>query len=63
MSHDERELWRINIENAVDKVCGTYGSDVARSVFQRYDATNFEDLSPGYYAETFGDFELIANYN
>ena len=63
MSRDERELWRINIGNSVDKVCGTYGSDVVRSVFQRYDATNFEDLSPSYYAEVFGDLELIANDN
>lgn len=63
MSRNERERWRINIENAVDEVCGTYGADVARSVFQRYDATNFDDLSPCYYGEVFGDLELIANDN
>lgn len=63
MSRDEKEMWRINIENAVDEVCGTYDADVAKSVFQRYDATNFDDLSPCYYTEVFGDLELIANDN
>ena len=63
MSHEEHEMWRINIENSVDEVCRTYGADVARSVFKRYDATNFDDLSPCYYSEVFGDLELIANDN
>ena len=61
MSHTEREMWRINIENAVDAVCGIYGSAVARSVFQRYDATNFDDLNSCYYSDVFGDLELMAN--
>ena len=34
MSCDEKKMWRINIENAASEVCGTYGADVARSVFQ-----------------------------
>lgn len=63
MSYEEREMWRINIENAVDEVCRTYGADVAKSVFQRYDATDFDDLCPCYYGEIFGDLELIANDN
>ena len=63
MSCDEKKMWRINIENAASEVCGTYGADVARSVFQRYDATNFDDLSPCYYGKVFGDLELIANDN
>ena len=63
MSHDEREMWRINIENAVDEVCGTYGAYVAKSVFQRYNATNFNDLSSCYYSDVFGDLELMANDN
>lgn len=61
MSHEEREMWRISIENAAHEVCEIYGVDVARSVFQRYDATNFDDLSSGYYGEVFGNLELIAN--
>ena len=60
MSRDKKEMWRINIENAAHEVCG---ADVARSVFQRYDATNFDDLSPCYYSEVFGDLELISNDN
>ena len=63
MSRDKKEMWRNNIENAAHEVCGTYGADVARSVFQRYDATNFDDLSPCYYSEVFGDLELISNDN
>lgn len=63
MSRNEREMWRINIENTVDAVCGIYGTDAAKSVFHRYDATNFDDLNPCYYAEVFGDLELIANDN
>jgi len=63
MSRDKKEMWRINIENAAHEVCGTYGADVARSVFQIYDATNFDDLSPCYYSEVFGDLELISNDN
>lgn len=46
MSRNENEMWHINIENAAREVCETYGADTARSVFQRYDATNFDDLSP-----------------
>lgn len=51
----------MNIENAAHEVCKTYGADVARSVFQRYDATNFDNLISAYYSEVFGDLELIAN--
>ncbi len=56
-------MWRINIENAFDEVCGTYGAYVAKSVFQRYNATNFNDLSSCYYSDVFGDLELMANDN
>lgn len=35
MVYEEREMWRINIENAVDEVCRTYGPDVAKSIFHR----------------------------
>ena len=63
MLRAEKEMWRINIENAVVAVCRIYGTDVAKSVFRRYNATNFDDLSSGYYAEVFGDLELITNDN
>ena len=37
--------------------------EVAKSVFQRYDAHGTYDLSPCYYSEVFADLELIANDN
>lgn len=63
MSGTEQEMWRINIENTAADVCEMYGSEVAQSVFHRYDATGFDDLSSCYYAEVFGDLELMANDN
>jgi hypothetical protein len=55
--------WRINIENLAASVSAEYGSEVAASVFRRYDATCFEDLSPIYYDEVFGDLLLIDSDN
>lgn len=51
--------WQINIENLTARVAETYGADVAASVFARYDATDFKDLSPAYYDQVFGDLMLI----
>ncbi len=51
--------WQINIENLAARVAETYGSDVAASVFARYDATCFDDLSLAYYDQVFGDLMLI----
>ena len=51
--------WRINIEALATSVAAKYGNEVAASVFRRYDATCFEDLSPVYYSEVFGDLMLI----
>ena len=51
--------WEINIEAVAASVAAKYGSEVAESVFRRYDATCFEDLSPVYYGEVFGDLMLI----
>ena len=51
-------MWLTNIENAAE---AEYGSEVAQSVFQRYDAHGTHDLSPCYYSEVFADLELIAN--
>ena len=63
MTHDDRETWRINIENDADQVCSIYGAAAVYSVFQRYDATCFDDLSPSYYEEVFGDLELMIYDN
>ena len=54
-----RQDWRINIENLAASVSAEYGSEVAESVFRRYGATCFEDLSPIYYDEVFSDLMLI----
>lgn len=63
MKKTEREMWEINIDNAASRVCELYGREVAESIFHRYDAHDFHDLSPCYYAEVFGDLEQIANDN
>ena len=51
--------WQINIKNTAASVATKYGNEVAASVFRRYDATCFENLSPVYYSEVFGDLMLI----
>lgn len=63
MERSEREMWKVNIDNAASRVSSLYGSEVAESVFQRYDSHGFHDLNPCYYAEVFADLEMIANDN
>ena len=58
-----RQDWQITIENLAASVSAEYGSEVAESVFKRYGATCFEDLSPIYYDEVFGDLLLIDSDN
>lgn len=55
--------WEINIVNATSKVATEYGSSFVSSVFARYDAHGFYDLSSCYYSEVFADLEQIANDN
>lgn len=50
-----RTDWEINITNLTERVAEKYDEATARSVFQRVGATCFEDLSPVYYSEVFGD--------
>ena len=54
-----RQDWQTSIENTAISVAVKYGSEVTESVFRRYGATCFEDLSPVYYGEVFGDLMLI----
>ena len=54
-----KQDWQISIENTAMSVAKKYGNEVAASVFRRYDATYFEDLSPVYYGEVFGELMLI----
>ena len=63
MTKSEKRIWLTNIENAADAVAAEYGSEVAQSVFQRYNAHGIYDLSSCYYSEVFADLELIANDN
>lgn len=63
MTKSEKRIWLTNIENAADAVATEYGSEVVKSVFQRYDAHRTYDLSPCYYSKVFADLELIANDN
>lgn len=58
-----KQDWRINIENLAASVSAEYGSEVVESVFRRYGATCFENLSPIYYDEVFGDLFLIDTDN
>ena len=63
MTKPEKEMWRINIENAAAAVAELYGGVVVKSVFQRYDARSLCDLSPRYFSEVFADLNIIANDN
>ena len=54
-----RLCWEVNIENLAERVAATYGTEVATSVFARYDATCFDNLSPAYYETVFGDLMQI----
>lgn len=63
MTKQEKDMWIINIENVAGNVYEKYGSNVAKSVFQRYDAYGIYNLSPCYYSEVFSDLELMANDN
>lgn len=46
-----------------DAAAAEYGSSTVKSVFARYDAHGFYDLSSCYYSEVFSDLEMIANDN
>lgn len=63
MSRNEHEMWAINIENAASRVAAEYGSSAVSSVFARYDAHGFHDLSSCYYSEVFADLEMMTNGN
>ena len=50
-----RTDWEINITNLATRVAEKYSESAVRGAFQRVGATCFEDLSPVYYSEVFGD--------
>jgi len=55
--------WRINIENLAESVAEKHGAKAAASVFRRFGATCFDDLSPEHYCEVFGDLMLMDEDN
>ena len=54
-----RTDWEINIENLAARVAEKYGEAAVRGAFQRVGATCFDDLSPCYYDEVFGDLQQM----
>ena len=61
MSRNEHEMWKINIENAASAVAAEFGSSAVNSVFARYNAHGFHDLSSCYFSEVFADLEIMTN--
>lgn len=51
--------WEINIENLAASVAEAYGKEAVESVFARFDATCFDNLSPSYYADVFSDLMFM----
>lgn len=54
---------QISIQDAANRVCAEYGSNVVQSVFQRFGVNCAEDLNPSDYELAFSDLYLIANDN
>lgn len=53
----------ISIQDAADKVCAEYGSDVVQSVFQRFGVNSSEELDSSDCEAAFSDLYLIASDN
>ena len=53
----------ISIPDADNQFVNEYGEDVAKSVFQRFEATCAADLNPSDYEAAFSELYLIANDN
>lgn len=51
--------WRINIETLAESVAAKSGNEIARSAFTPYNATCFDDLSPAYYWDVFGNLQQM----
>ena len=49
------ESWLISIEQTADFVASYLGDDTVQAIYQKYNATCLEDLSPGYYSEVFSE--------
>ena len=47
--------WEINITDLAERVAEKYGQEVAQTPFRKVGATCFDDLSPCYYDEVYGE--------
>lgn len=63
VTHSEKEMWEINIRNDANEVATEYGPSTVKSMFARYDAHGFYNLSSCYYSEVFANLEMIVNDN
>lgn len=61
MRRAEKRNWVDNIESITEEVCKKYGTEVAASVYARYDARTVYDLKEQYLSEVFADLYAIAN--
>lgn len=59
MTKQEHENWIINIENTCSTICTQIGSATVVSVFQRYGASNIEDLNTGDLPDVFDELYAI----
>lgn len=54
MKHSD---WMVNLESAAAAVAMSYGHTEVKSILAKYGATTFDNLSPCYYSEIFGELE------
>lgn len=59
MTKSERRNWLINIENSAATVESYLGSEVVKSVFERFGAHSIQDLNPSNYSEVFSELYAI----
>lgn len=59
MTKSERRNWLINIENSAAAVESYLGSEVVKSVFERYGAHEIQDLNPSDLPNVFSDLYAI----
>lgn len=51
----DNESWLISIEQTADFVAEHLGKETVQAIFQKYNASCLEDLSPCHYSEVFGE--------
>lgn len=51
----DNESWRISIEQSADFVEKRLGAETVKAIFQKYNASCLENLSPCYYSDVFSE--------